>query len=248
MNYDEVVILRRETSHAGEGEPQPVWRVFLETQKRTGPPSAIVFQAEHARLAGAIAKCLLPEIFGDLPPDVIDAIAAHDDGWQSADEAGISDPKPFPMVPGEESNTYWHESVRLAEDRSVLAGAIVRRHFCALALGDPSHHAFLAKEAPRAEAVEVRLRIPRSDLDRWTAAIGFCDVVSLYLCSGAVDPVVIPLAHPALPAARDARKVQLQWGEGSLRFSQPVVRPGTRLSAETVAPQALVSWQFADIR
>src|SRR5207244_1900951 len=70
------------------------------------------------------------------------------------------------------------------------------------------------------------------DLDRWTGAIGFCDVVSLYLCSGTRETVELPLGHPGLPESRHARKVLLEWRDGSPRFSSPVIQTGHAVSIE----------------
>ena len=144
----------------------------------------------------------------------------------------------------------WRLSVRLAEERSRLEGVIVSRHFCALSTQDPARRPFADDENPRREAAEQRLELPREDLDRWTAAIGFCDLVSLYLCSGAQDPVELPLAHPSL--ASDTRKVVLEWTGGTPRFSSPLVEPGATVSVRVcelwdqgrALEQIVLTWEF----
>lgn len=238
------MVFRRYGMKSSRREAAPVWQVFLGTQKATGEPQGIVFQSEHARLSGQIAADLRPDIFGELPDDVLAAISGHDAGWQRADEDMLATPMPFLRVPGEQANEYWRESVRMAEERSALAGVVVSRHFCALATSDESHRSFREREEPRREVLESVLGIPGKDLDRYTSAIGFCDVVSLYLCSGAADPVLIPLAHPALASAALAQKVVLEWIEGQPRFSLPVMRPGAVVSAITARPGDVLSWRF----
>jgi hypothetical protein len=244
-------------AHRGQGVRQ-AWRVFVETQESIYPPYGIVLQPEHARLAGQLARNLLPHVFGELPPEVITAIGEHDAGWQRGDGAqlaaiGERHPRPFPLLTAGEAIPYWEESVRHAREISTLAGVVVSRHFCALAGRDPALQAFLEEEAPRRESIECALDVPAGDLDRWTAAIGFCDILSLCLCSGTREPVELPLAHPALPDARDATRVLLGWVDGRPRFSPAVVNPdqpvsvamlqrrgrGTQLEPETI------SWSFA---
>src|SRR5689334_8571453 len=105
------MVVRRYGLKRSGREARPVWQVFLETQK-TGGEHGVIFQAEHARLSGQIAADLRPEIFGEMPDDVLAAIAGHDAGWQRADEDMLAAPMPFPVVPAEQSNAHWQESVR----------------------------------------------------------------------------------------------------------------------------------------
>lgn len=214
---------------------RPAWTVFLATQRPAQPPCGIVFQADHAKLAGQIAAGLRPEIFGPLPQDVLLAISEHDSGWQPGDEEQIArmddeQPKPFPLLPPEAAIPYWQESIRRAEILSPLTGVIVSRHFCALALNDPRHQLFLRDEAPRRERVESGVGASAADLHRWTAAIGFCDIVSLCLCSGTSEPAQFRLAHPALPGGQDRPAVLLDWAGGMPRFTSGVMQPGVRVS------------------
>jgi hypothetical protein len=133
-----------------------------------------------------------------------------------------------------------------------LRGVITSRHFCALAPDDSAHHAFIEDETRRREQVERTLGIPAADLDRWTDVIGFCDLVSLYLCSGTTEPVELPLAHPALPKSREAPKVSLEWTNGHPRFSSPLVNSGAdfsitarkRLSPNSLLEPHTLAWTF----
>ena len=66
-------------SNAAEAsEAKPASEVFIRTQKNVRPPYAIIFQAAHSKLAGDIASLLAPDLFGELPADVIRGIREHD--------------------------------------------------------------------------------------------------------------------------------------------------------------------------
>jgi hypothetical protein len=228
------MIFRRATK-SRQSAPRPFWPLFLQTQQGIAPPYGMIFQADHARLSGDLASYLHEDVFGPLPSEVLAAIAQHDAGWQQPDTAQLATiadtpPKPFPLLPREQSNPFWSESVRLAEEVSPLTGVIVSRHFCALGLQDPAHRTFLEEQVPRRDRIEASLGISREHLDRWTAAIGFCDVLSLYLCCGSQDPVAFPLAHPALPDAARAPKVTVSWQEDRPTFSAPVIQARATVS------------------
>jgi hypothetical protein len=251
------MILRRLIPTAFHSEPRPPFEVFLESQKHVAAPYAAILQPEHARLAGRIAERLLPEHFGPLPAEVIAAIADHDLGWRTSDDEQIrrapsQDPRPFPEVEAEEAMRTWRESIRLAKEKSPLRAAVVSRHFRALASNDTAYQPFLVCETPKAERLEHELKVTPAELDRWTDAIGFCDILSLLLCSGSEEPAMIPLAHPALLRARDQPAVFLGWAGGQPRFSFQVLREGTEVSAAGLERRengaefrpASFSWQF----
>lgn len=235
---------------------RPAFRVFLELQKRPGAPAAVILQPDHSKLAGEIAKALRPEVFGDLPEPVMRAVAEHDFGWRASDEAQLAairqhPPRPFPLLSAAESLPAWRESVRRAERESPLEGVVVSRHFCALAAQDPPHRPFADEENPRREAIEKSLGVAPADLDRFTGAIGFCDLVSLYLCSGAREPAEFPLGHPALPQSRNARKVFLEWSGEQPRFSSPLLAEGATVLLRAIHPDAggapspfTIEWRF----
>ena len=230
-----------------------VWQTFLDTQKTNEPPYGIVLQPDHANLAGDIAAVLDPAVFGSIPAEVIHAISTHDAGWRNSDEAqlqaiGEFPPRPFPMLQPEETMSAWYESVRLAELVSPLTGVIVARHFCALAGNDQRYEIFLWNERPRLERAEANLGIRREHLDRWMAAIGFCDVLSLYLCCGTNEPAEFALGHPALPESQNARRIFVGWKDGRPRLSEPVIASGATVSVPVFdwadAASGHVSWKF----
>ncbi|MFL6416904.1 MAG: DUF3891 family protein [Bryobacteraceae bacterium] len=210
-------------------QAKPASKVFIESQKEAPPPYAIVFQAEHSRLAGALASGLRDEVFGELPPEVIQAIGEHDYGWQASDQSQINsrsaqEPRPFPKLSTEETVPSWNESIGHAHQIGQLQYVMVSRHFTLLGAADPERADFAAGENRRRAEVEHSLAYSADDLNRWTAAIGFCDLLSLYLCSGSQAPVEFPLAHPANPRSSEARKVTLVWRGNSPQFSAPILK------------------------
>jgi hypothetical protein len=241
---------------------QDAWQAFAKTQQppplsTPGTLAGCITQPAHAALAARLAAALDPGVFGTLPPEVIDAIGCHDAGWAEPDLAalecvGEKQPHSFLGYPAEDTVDAWRNSIREAEGRSALAGILTSRHFCLLAPrdGDPLHTAFLEQESTRRTPHEAASSIPSSDLGRYTAALGFCDLLSLCLCSGLAGAVQVPLAHPADPASEHISVTVFIAGE-TLRFdrphTQPIMAPGTLLHVDgwvAFAPNVLASQRF----
>jgi hypothetical protein len=210
-------------------------------------------------LAARLAAALNPSIFGPLPSEVIDTIGRHDTGWAEPDLAalecaGEKPPQSFVTYPSAGAVNAWRKSIREAEARSALAGILTSRHFCLLAPrdSDPHHDAFVEQEKQRRIPQEAASSHSSDDLLRFTAALGFCDLLSLCLCSGLTGTVQMPLAHAADPAARHAQKVTVSFAnettpDQTIRFSQPVMASGTSVYADgwlLSAPAAITSHRF----
>jgi hypothetical protein len=172
-----------------------------------------VSQPSHAALAGQLSGFLDQSAFGPIPQEVIAIIGRHDLGWREADETALkradhTPPKSFLAVDPEDAVQAWRASIRFAERPSLLARILTSRHFCLLApQNDSVHYQFWQEETERRELLEQSC--PESaDLSRFTAALGFCDLLSLFLCSGVEQSATIPLAHPADPGS-------WIWGERS---------------------------------
>jgi hypothetical protein len=220
-------------------ETWPAARAFLETQRHTSPPFAVIFQSAHAQLAGDLAASLSTEVFGQLPEDIIEAIRQHDSGWISNDERQMqslsaSDPRSFPDIPARDSLVAWQDSIGHAESISLRAMVLVSRHFCMLATGDPLHKDIKAREEQQRASAEQQLGISSEQWDRWVGALGFCDLLSLYLCSGSKVPVAFPVCHPAESGAGVAAEIRASWKDGKLSCSPSVVKPDTKLSLHAV--------------
>ena len=210
--------------------------LFLDSQKHSAQAAGIVTQLAHSELAGELARQLLAEPFGLLPPEVVEAAEMHDRGWTESDRRQLAHfaeqtPKPFPEMHEDELEA-WRGSLALAKADSTLDSplpwCLIGRHFTALAQRPtPSHLAFLEFETrPRFEA-ERRQGYNPVDLERWAGVVGFCDLLSLYLCSGLRATVTFPLTHPAYQHAAQAPHVTLIWHDGCAVFSEPIFRPGS---------------------
>jgi hypothetical protein len=234
--------------------------VFIETQKHVEAPYAIIFQAGHAKLAGDLAEALSEDAFGGLPPEVIQAVSQHDIGWDPSDKSqieslGQTSPRPFPSLSAQETLPSWHRSVANAQSVAPLVYVLVSRHFSLLGRDDPDRADFVRAETERRAGIERALPYAPADLDRWTGALGFCDLLSLYLCSGSHQPVEFPMAHPADPAAAHAPKITLSFDDRSPHFSSQVFKSGTHVSlmarsysgrGTDLSPLAL-DWRFARV-
>jgi hypothetical protein len=242
---------------------QDAWPAFAKTQQDS--PWSIsdtfagcVSQPAHAALAAQLASTLNPDTFGALPPEVLDAIGRHDAGWAEPDLAaleciGEKQPQSFVAYPPEGAVQSWRKSIREAETRSPLAGILTSRHFCLLAPrdSDPHHAAFVEQENQQRAPHEAASSTPCNDLDRFTAALGFCDLLSLCLSSGLTGAVRIPLAHPADPASQHAAEVTVSLAGDTIRLDQPdvgpVMPPGTVIHVDgwvAFAPNVLASHRF----
>jgi Protein of unknown function (DUF3891) len=220
------------------GDPQPAFDLFLKTQKDVSTPCRPILQSSHSHLAGELAARLIPEPFGPLPDEVIQAARQHDYGWIGSDLTQLSSKpaqplRPFPDLDPTEKISNWKDCIRLAESASPLVGVLVSRHFCMIA-ADAEYSTdarFFEEETTRRKHIERRLTQSPDELDRWAAALGFCDLVSLYLCSGTREPAEFPFCHPADRVARgQARKAILTWNGDCLHFEPSVIVTGTQVS------------------
>lgn len=218
--------------------PEPAFKLFLRTQRSVSKPYQPILQPTHSHLAGELAARLIPETFGPLPVEAIEAARQHDYGWISSDTKQLrieseQTLRPFPQLAPDETIPSWKDCIRLAESTSPLVGVLVSRHFCMLAADAeyPIHARFKDEETARRQDIERRLPHCSVDLDRWAAAVGFCDLLSLYLCSGTREPAEFSFCHPADRGARkQARKTILTWRGDCLHFEPAVIVPGTRVS------------------
>jgi hypothetical protein len=188
-------------------------------------------------LAGELAAALLPAAFGDLPPEIQRAIQMHDTGWAASDAQQIqrlrsasgstAAPISFVAISPQEAGEAWTASINAVEAFSRPGAIIVSRHFSLLAQHDQR---FLQAEKAR----QRKLQAGTADLERYTAALGFCDLVSLYLLCGLSGEVEFPLAHPASAEARKAPRVTMQVDQHHLRFTPATLRTGCSLTIQAL--------------
>jgi hypothetical protein len=227
-----------------ESSGDSAWAQVEAAQRQVHLPCLLVPQPAHAVLAGEIAAALQPACFGELPPEIQRAIQMHDTGWASSDAHQIqrlrSGPQPsraapvsFIAISPAEAEEAWKTSIETVEAFSASGAVVISRHFTLLAHNDRAHHQhFLEAEKSRQRRLEGMAK--PADLDRWTDALGFCDLVSLYLISVPGREAEFPLAHPASPQARTAPRVRLQIEGRNLCFT-----PETMLAGRTLSIQGL---------
>jgi hypothetical protein len=233
---------------------QNAWIAFAKTQQAAHDFAGCISQPAHAALAGRLAESFSPDIFGPMTPEVIDSIARHDAGWAGPDlaaleSAGEKQPQSFIACTPQAMVEIWRRSIREAEARSLLGGILTSRHFCLLAPrdGDPEHESFAQEETERRIPQETASPLSRDDLNRFTAALGFCDLLSLCLCSGLVGSLQMRLAHGADPAAHHASKVMISLSDETLRCNPSIMAPGTGVYVDgwmSHAPNALACHRF----
>jgi hypothetical protein len=193
----------------------PAWNAILRTQQQPGDDCWLITQPDHAALSGDLAANLaLPEV----TPEVVRAIGLHDEGWAACDQRalaaagqpGASRPRSFFQMPVAEFLAAWTGSIDRAEAVAPIGGLMVSGHFCFLAdehlaAGQDTPddaariHAFLEGEHKRRVRLRERERRPPAEVEKLVEALQFCDLVSLYLCSGASEEVEFPQRLGARP-------------------------------------------------
>jgi hypothetical protein len=233
---------------SGEGKsegPSSAWGRIEAAQRSARLPCLLVPQPAHAVLAGEIAAGLVGARFGELPPEIVRAIQMHDTGWAASDaqqiqrlrsgQASKAIPVSFVAIPPGEAAEAWTTSIDTIEGWSEIGAIIVSRHFSLLAEHDQAHHQrFLQAERLRQRKLESSSMARSEDLERWTAALGFCDLLSLYLVSGLSSQVEFPLAHPSSAQAQTAPRVKMQMEGRTLRFTPETIRAGGTLSIQAL--------------
>jgi Protein of unknown function (DUF3891) len=218
------------------------WARVEQSQLHVEPPLVLIPQPTHAVLAGELADALLPSAFGELPANIRQAIRMHDTGWGLLDAEQIqrlrnggaqgkgaprdqaTRPLSFLAVPSAEVLSAWKASIDAMEKIAPECACVVSSHFSLLATSqDRPHSAFRAQEDSRRAGLIKRARLDLANLERWTDALGFCDLLSLYMCSGVVAPAQISRVHPARNSS--APPLQIVSTADTLHLSEPFVTP-----------------------
>ena len=236
--------LQQESGGHASAPAASAWAEVEAAQRQVQLPCLLVPQPAHAVLAGEVAAGLT--CFGELPAEIKRAIQMHDTGWAASDAQQIqrlrsggphvpeAAPISFIAVGPGEAEEAWTASINTVEAFSRVGAIIVSRHFSLLAQNDLSHHRrFVQAEKLRQRKLEGAAKA--DDLDRWTAALGFCDLVSLFLLSVPGRDAEFPLAHPSSPQAGTAPRVKMQCDHGNIRFTPEIVHPGSALSIQALS-------------
>jgi len=189
----------------------PVWNGIESRQHQRTPTCLLVSQPDHAHLAGKIAEHFDSVQFPALPFAVVEAIRLHDEGWAPVDglapelkvQFTQGSPKGFLDFVPDDFLVCWRRSIERAERVAPVGGVIVSRHFVALAqyrlnsTSDSEHDResledFIVNETFRQNYLLNALHASEQDLEYYLHALQFCDVLSLYLCSGVIENVSFP--------------------------------------------------------
>ncbi|HYN14510.1 MAG TPA: DUF3891 family protein [Terriglobales bacterium] len=189
----------------------PVWDAILPTQKASAPEYWLITQPDHAALSGDIAAALGPPLLPQLSPEVIQGIASHDDGWTPFDaQMPVADGRPLSFLDflPKEFLRAWSGSIEHAEKLAPIAGAMVSGHFSQLARNrlesgiDGAEDRGLLLDFLEGEQTRQRRLLgshSREEFEFLTDVLQFCDVLSLYLCCGAVQDVEFRQGFGAKP-------------------------------------------------
>lgn len=194
-----------------EDEPVPAWPVVERLQRQKYVRCWMITQPSHAALAGDLAARLDAPQIPKLEPELVRAIALHDAGWGLPDakaimrsRSGHADcPQSFLDVGVAAFLDAWTQSIETALPFSPAGGYIVSRHFWRLAEhrlghgGDSANdrkslQTFLSRETRRQKKLASKQARSAEELEILTDVLQFCDLLSLYICSGARDSVQFP--------------------------------------------------------
>ncbi len=184
------------------------WQAVSERQLASASRFLLIQQPHHARITGEIALAMTASGVPVLTSDIVRAIELHDQGWAEIDEERITAKQPPASFLRAEPRQFlpaWVESIKTATAICPISGFIVSSHFRQLAefglkvyAGTTEITALLQEFIEREQVNEERLlaadgRNP-AEAERLVRILQFCDLLSLYLCSGATRPAVFPQA------------------------------------------------------
>jgi hypothetical protein len=187
----------------------PAWSVVERIQRQVYESCWMITQPSHAALAGEFAAKLAGAGVPKLDDTILRAIALHDAGWGVPDaqvimqsrSAGQGSPKSFIACSVNEFVNAWEKSIDIAESTGPAGGHIVSRHFARIAeFGVTKYPAadrdkakrFLEHETTRQKQLASKQNYSPAELEQLTDVLQFCDLLSLYVCSGAKENAEFP--------------------------------------------------------
>jgi hypothetical protein len=207
--------LRVNQSTDALGHRISAWQAIERSQKElVGAKECwLITQPAHAALSAEIALKLKPEIFGAMDDATVRAIALHDSGWSASDANAIQVSRsvggkksagnssiqilPFIAVKPKESLAACNASIEMAEKVSPLGGFLVSEHFRNIAMANRDKapalmSKFVANEEVRQKKLRSKIALSDEEIEKLVEGLRFCDLLSLYLCSGAPDSIEFP--------------------------------------------------------
>jgi hypothetical protein len=223
------------------------WQAVEKAQAEIHYPCLLVPQPSHAVLAGELAEALLPEVFGELSNEVLQAITMHDTGWAPFDAAEIQrlrsnslqgkqlKPAAFLFAPPQETVEAWRGSIQAVERLSILGALIVSEHFTTLAKQEiPEHKRFAAQENRHQQELKEKLQADTMEVTRGTGALRFCDLLSLYLLTGLRVTTVLPLIQNSLPDVHSTKQVELSFDGDRIHCDPQIFRIGAEIGIQAL--------------
>jgi hypothetical protein len=195
-------------------QPVPAWSAVSERQKCSAQGFWLISQPDHAGLSGQLAAHFISERFPAMNPLLTKIVAVHDVGWAAfPGESSLGEPplltpegrpRAFTEFAPPQFLSAWTTSIEGAEKLAPAGGIIVSRHFCELGgfrlrqnddlCPDELEliRGFMGREEARQERLLRECPQPAQQLEQWLAVLQFCDLLSLYLCSGAEGEADFP--------------------------------------------------------
>lgn len=215
----------------------PAWNVVERVQRHSYDGCWMITQPSHAALAGDFAAKMTGAKAPKLDAAIVRAIALHDAGWGVPDAQAIMQsrsvkegcPKSFIACSTAEFLTAWEKSIEVAASTGPAGGYIVSRHFARIAEQNAGHvpqkdqqkvSSFLKNEAIRQKQLSAKQERSFEELELLTDALQLCDLLSLYVCCGALENVEFPEYFGS--------KVRLTVENNVYRLDPPLIEPGAK--------------------
>ncbi len=238
------------TQPPSEAEFISAWRAVERLQRATCESCWMITQPSHAALAGDLAAALSDPRVPKLGPDLVRAVALHDAGWGMPDAQAVmrsraaqqNAPKSFLEVSVPEFLAAWTQSIEVAISTSPAGGYMVSRHFWRLAehrinSAEDSQtdrkclQDFLGAESERQKKLSAKQSRSVDELEALTDVLQFCDLLSLYLCSGAQAKAEFPEYFGA--------KVKITPANQGFHLDPPFMAAGAQLSVAALRHPAI---------
>ena len=219
----------------------PAWSVVERLQRQSNESCWMITQPSHAALAGEFAAKMTGAQTPRLDAALVRAIALHDAGWGIPDAQAImqsrsvsqSCPKSFIDCSVNEFLAAWKKSIDVAASTGPAGGYIVSRHFYRLAEQRVTHSGengagqakltrFMESEVRRQNELAAKQERGAAELESLTDVLQFCDLLSLFVCSGARDSAEFPEFFGV--------RVRLTIEDEAYKLEPPLIEPGAKFS------------------
>ena len=226
---------------ANHSEFLPAWSIVEQLQRQAHDGCWMITQPSHAALAGDFAHKIVDLRAPKVDLALVRAIALHDAGWGVPDAQAImqsrsvrqGSPKSFVDCSVSEFLSAWEKSIDIAESTGAAGGYIVSRHFCRLAEQRVNQTAektpdrgqlarFVESESRRHDQLAGRQERDQAELESLTDLLQFCDLLSLYVCSGAEDQAEFPEYF--------GMKVRLRVENHAYGLDPPIIQSGAKFA------------------